>query len=63
MNLYSRKIVCWAMGKRMTKQLVNNALKIACKCQKTKPGQFQHSDRGVQYVKGRFAEAGTKTSK
>ncbi|OLO25323.1 hypothetical protein BTR23_24870 [Alkalihalophilus pseudofirmus] len=50
MDLYSRKIVGWAMDKTMTKQLVIDALKMAYKRQKPKPGLIYHSDRGVQYA-------------
>lgn len=50
MDLYSRKIVGWAMGKTMTKELVMAALLMAVKRQRPKPGLIHHSDRGVQYA-------------
>ncbi len=50
MDLYSRKIVGWAMDKNMTKDLVISALKIAYKRQKSGKGVVHHSDRGVQYA-------------
>ncbi|SEO33240.1 Transposase InsO and inactivated derivatives [Amphibacillus marinus] len=50
MDLYSRKIVSWAMDKTMTKTLVINALKMACKRQQPGIGVIHHSDRGVQYA-------------
>lgn len=50
MDLYSRKIVGWAMDKTMTKELVLSALKMAYKHQKPGKGVVHHSDRGVQYA-------------
>lgn len=50
MDLFSRKIVGWAMDSTMTKELVMNALKMAYQRQKPKPGLIHHSDRGVQYA-------------
>jgi putative transposase len=50
MDLYSRKIVGWAMDKTMTKELVISALKMAYKRQKPGKGVIHHSDRGVQYA-------------
>ena len=50
MDLYSRMIVGYAMDKRMTKQLVLNALRMARfkHKPKRKPGLIHHSDRGSQ---------------
>jgi putative transposase len=50
MDLYSRKIVGWAMDKTMTKELVIDALKMAYQCEKPGIGLVHHSDRGVQYA-------------
>lgn len=50
MDLFSRKIVGWAMDKTMTKELVIAALNMAYKRQKPGPGVVHHSDRGVQYA-------------
>jgi putative transposase len=50
MDLYSRKIVGWAMDKTMTKALVLSALKMAYRRQKPGKGVVHHSDRGVQYA-------------
>jgi putative transposase len=50
MDLYSRKIVGWAMDKTMTKELVIDALKMAYQRQKPGIGLVHHSDRGVQYA-------------
>lgn len=50
MDLYSRRIIGWAMGDRMTKELVITALKRAIITQRPKPGLIHHSDRGSQYA-------------
>jgi len=50
MDLYSRKIVGWAMDKRMTSTLVCNAFKMAVTHRQPKPGLMHHSDRGSQYA-------------
>lgn len=54
MDLYSRKIVGWAMDKTMTKELVIAALKMAYKRQKPGKGVIHHSDRGVQYASNEY---------
>jgi len=48
-DLYSRRVVGWAMSKRMTKQLVKDALIMAIWRRKPSPGLIFHSDRGSQY--------------
>ncbi|REK67827.1 MAG: IS3 family transposase, partial [Cohnella sp.] len=50
MDLYSRKIVGWALGERMTKELVLEAFDKACMRQKPPKGLIHHSDRGSQYA-------------
>jgi putative transposase len=50
MDLFSRKIVGWAMSERMTSDLAITALKMAIKRRKPHKGLMHHSDRGVQYA-------------
>jgi putative transposase len=50
MDLYSRKIVGWAAGDRMTKGLVLDALDDAYVNQGRPKGVLHHSDRGSQYA-------------
>lgn len=50
MDLYSRQIVGWAMGERMKKQLVIDALSMAYWQRKPSKGLLHHSDRGSQYA-------------
>ena len=49
MDLYSRKIIGWAMSERMTKGLVIDALQMAIWGRKPPRGTIIHSDRGSQY--------------
>ncbi|STX53146.1 IS3 family transposase [Legionella geestiana] len=49
MDLYSRKVVGWALSERMTKQLVIDALQMAIWKRKPSRGLVIHSDRGSQY--------------
>ena len=50
MDLFSRRIIGWAMSDRMTKELVIQALKRAFQTQPPKAGLIHHSDRGSQYA-------------
>lgn len=50
MELFSRRIIGWAMGERMTKELVITALKRAIQTQPPTAGLIHHSDRGSQYA-------------
>jgi putative transposase len=56
MDLFSRKIVGWALGERMTKQLVLEAFDKAYDRQKPPPGLIHHSDRGSQYASKEYRE-------
>ncbi len=49
-DLYSRRVVGWAMDKRMKKALVIRALMMAVNLKKPPPGLIHHSDRGGQYA-------------
>ena len=50
MDLYSRKIVGWAMSKTMTATLATTALEMAIYRRRPLKGLLHHSDRGVQYA-------------
>ena len=50
MDLYSRKIIGWAMDKRMTQDLVVKALKMALQRRRPNRGLLLHSDQGSQYA-------------
>ena len=50
MDLFSRRIVGWAMDKRMKSQMTIDALAIAYWMRKPSKGLVHHSDRGSQYA-------------
>lgn len=53
-DLHSRAVIGWAMNKRMTKELVCNALLMALFRRKFPKGVIIHSDRGSQYCSKRY---------
>jgi putative transposase len=53
-DLFSRRIVGFSMSKRMTRQLVLDALRMAWFRRRPAPGLIFHSDRGSQYASGDF---------
>lgn len=50
MDLYSRRIVGWAMGAHQDETLVEQALAMAVTHRKPPEGLLHHSDRGCQYT-------------
>ncbi len=50
MDLYSRKIVGWALARNMAVEMVKNALMMAIGRRKPGNGLIHHSDRGIQYA-------------
>ncbi len=50
MDLYSRRIVGWAMSDSLHRQLVVDALQMAITARQPSPGLLHHSDRGSQYA-------------
>ena len=49
-DLYSRKVVGWALDRRMTVNLVKDALTMAVWRRRPPPGLIHHTDRGSQYA-------------
>ncbi len=49
MDLYSRRIIGWAMGDQMTTTLTLKALEMAVQQRPVPVGLLHHSDRGCQY--------------
>ena len=49
-DLFSRKVIGWAISKRMTKQVVIVAMKTAITNERPGAGLIFHSDRGSQFV-------------
>ncbi len=58
LDTYSRRIVGWSMGERITKDLVLDALRMALGRRRPdrEAGLMHHSDRGSQYASGAFQE-------
>ncbi len=54
MDLYSRKIIGWAMGKRINQDLVCRAMQMAINLRNPDQGLIFHSDRGSQYSSRMF---------
>jgi len=50
LDLYSRRVVGWAMGQRLTVELVEQALTMALVNRIPTAGLVHHSDRGSQYA-------------
>lgn len=50
LDLYSRRIVGWAMSDSLERHLVSAALHMAVKMRQPPPGLLHHSDRGSQYA-------------
>jgi len=57
MDLFSRKIVGWAMRDHMQVELASAALTMATQQQRPQAGLIHHSDRGVQYASHAYRQA------
>jgi putative transposase len=53
-HLFSRKVVGWSLGERITASLVCNALDAAVEQRRPGPNLLFHSDRGSQYASKAF---------
>jgi len=66
MDLFSRKIVGWAMADHLRADLPLAALRMAISAQRPGAGLIHHSDRGVQYASAEYRKllqsAGFKAS-
>ncbi len=56
MDLYSRKIIGWAISRRLEKEICLRSLKMAINCRNPPCGVIHHSDRGVQYASNEYVE-------
>jgi putative transposase len=54
LDLYSRRVVGWAMSDRMTSDLTITALRMALCQRQPAPGLIHHSDQGSQYTDGTY---------
>jgi putative transposase len=57
LDLYSRRIIGWAMGEQMSDSLTTKALQMALRQRKPKPHSLlHHSDRGSQYTSTNYQQ-------
>jgi transposase InsO family protein len=56
LDLYSRRIIGWAMSDRMTSELTIRALEMALQHREVEPGLVHHSDQGSQYTDGKYQQ-------
>jgi len=61
-DLYSRKVVGYAIADHMRTDLITNALDMAIAARHPSPGVIFHSDRGTQYTSGQFDRYCTKNN-
>lgn len=54
LDLFSRRVVGWAMGPRITRDLANDALLMALFRRRPKASLLHHSDQGCQYTSEDF---------
>src|SRR5579871_4696250 len=57
LDLFSRRIVGWAMGTTLERSLVLSALEMALTSRTPEAGLLCHSDRGSQYASGDYQKA------
>ena len=50
LDAYSRRVVGWALSRRIDTELTLDALRMALRKRSVRPGLVHHSDRGVQYA-------------
>lgn len=50
LDVYSRRVVGWSIGRNLDSSLAQRALEKAILCRQPKPGLVHHSDRGWQYA-------------
>jgi len=56
LDLYSRLVIGWAMGQRLTGELAEQALLMALANRQPRAGLVHHSDRGSQYAATRYQQ-------
>jgi putative transposase len=56
LDLFSRKVIGWAISKHIDEALTLNALRMAIRRRKPPRQVIHHSDRGVQYVSRRYVK-------
>ena len=54
LDLYSRRVIAWGMGNRLTQELATAALTMAIEHRRPARGVVHHTDRGSQYAATRY---------
>ncbi len=54
LDVFSRKVVGWALDRTLAMRLTVGALEQAIERRQPKPGLVHHSDRGLQYARGEY---------
>lgn len=57
LDLFSRRVIGWAMANHMRETLVNEALQMALGRRQPPQGLLHHSDQGVQYASDHYQSA------
>jgi len=57
LDLFSRKVVGWAMAETMDTALVSKAWRMALSARRPTPGLLHHSDQGCQYTSAAYLNA------
>jgi len=50
LDVYSRRVIGWAIGRNLDSTLAQTALQKAVQLRQPQPGLIHHSDRGWQYA-------------
>jgi putative transposase len=56
LDAFSRRVIGWALDRRLDDELTLTALRMAVKHRIVTPGLVHHSDRGVQYASGNYTD-------
>ena len=56
LDAFSRKVIGWALSRRLDAELTLEALRSALVSRKPTPGCIHHSDQGVQYASGQYTD-------
>ena len=56
LDAHSRKVVGWAMADHLRTELATDALQMALRTRRPKPGLIHHTDRGVQYTSNAYGK-------
>lgn len=56
LDLYSRRVIAWGMGSRLTQELATAALTMAVASRRPTGNLLHHTDRGSQYAATRYRE-------